>query len=70
MHFAECRRIWIKSALAPKRSAVRPAKRRELKITASIHLPVRGYRADGLRPYGGAGIPNRDNFFRAFRFNL
>ena len=33
LHYAECSRIWIKSALAPQRSAVRPAKRREISRT-------------------------------------
>ena len=33
LHYAECSRIWIKSTLAPQRSADRPAKRREFNNT-------------------------------------
>ena len=37
LHYAECSRIWIKSTLAPQRSADRPAKpRREFNTHATV----------------------------------
>ena len=38
--------------------------RREFEVTASTHFPVRGLWAGEPRPYGDAGIPNREYFFR------
>ena len=63
LHYAECSRIWIKSTLAPQRSADRPTKRREFPYVykgmplGKVSLITVPLTEEGRAVYGGGSSP-------------